>query len=217
MVKTALVRSGLGLAALGTGVVALWPSDFSTIDPELVYGFIAAIVMWIFSEFYLGDNKASNSTPSPHDVWAAQRIRSFLTDDDITFLHQHDFGSSWWGRDLQATMKLSYEIRQPSLHFQDADLQNAKMVLSENLENFFRKLSSNCQTIGAKELFTLLSDEERVRDHWGKETQSVITEINELADVAAQSIKKFLTAATSKNIVMMPPSSSSDVDVDVSE
>ncbi len=207
MRKAIWSRIGLGLAALGTGIVALWPKDFANIDPEKGYAFLAALAAWLFVEFYTGteSSAATARKVSSHDEWAASKIRSLFTDHDVRFLEQHDFGASWWASDIKNVMDLTYELGQSSIQFSDEELQKTKEDLKKEVDQFLRTLSANCQTIGARQLFTLLTDEERVNDHWGKDKQQIVEEINALADRSAASIREFLRIANTKNLVLAPP------------
>jgi hypothetical protein len=207
MSKSTWVRVGLGIAAISTGFIALWPSDLSKIDPEKGLAFLTAFAAWVFSEFYSSDSDSKKIRPSAtaHDVWVVQRIRSLVTDEDIRFLEQHDFATSWWRNDIKGLMNLSYELGQTALQLEDANLAKGKNELQENLENFIRKLSSNCHTIGVRPLYTLLSDEERTNDHWDESTQKIIDDVNTFADQTAETFRSFLQIANSKNILLVPP------------
>jgi hypothetical protein len=196
--KSSLVRTGLGLAAIAAAVVGLWPVGPSTFDPAKAVAFGTALAVWIFSEFYtVGE---TSDALADHDVALAKRIYAIANDNLVSFLQQHDFENSWNKHSTDPVFDLAHELQKVTSEFENRRLEERNALVREAAVALADHLAFAGGPIRGGPLFSIIPDMERSSGACSEQTKAQIKKTNELADDLAKKLGTFYRNARSKGI-----------------
>ena len=125
MQKVKLTRIGLGLSAIGSCAIWLWPETPASLQPERMLAFLVAVSVWIGFEWFSLD---STTGASSHDRSIAKKIFVLANSEQIKFLGEHDFGGSWPEEALKNIFSLQGLLQEPNFEF-----SNPIMIKHTNL------------------------------------------------------------------------------------
>lgn len=85
-----LARLGAGFSSLGTLAWLFWPDDLSSFwDPEPLFAFSVATVVWVFTEFKTSE-EAVPAHASPNDIRNARDLLRLHSEEFRILLNEHD-------------------------------------------------------------------------------------------------------------------------------
>lgn len=187
-----LTRVGLGLFALGTAGVGLWPVAGSEFDPEKTLAFLAALCAWLYAELFSGGDAPNADVPAelvPHDRELAARISVTATDGFIRFLEEHDFGGSWRREWADPIYELTHFLGSAMAEFNDVELQDQLTKVRKSTEVLAKQLAVWGGPIKGSELFSMIPDRERELDEWSSSTDERVQQVNDQAGSVASELR----------------------------
>ena len=137
-----LGRIGFGLSTFGALIWVLWPSDRSWLQPEPLFIFATAFVLWVLSEVKLSEDFEPPVT-SENDVRVAKELLRLHAYNFRHLLKDHDL----FGYTEQSYFKLldDFVVRydRSQLLFHDKEMQRSLGVFVERLRPLRKHISQN--------------------------------------------------------------------------
>jgi hypothetical protein len=197
----------LGLFALGTGAVGLWPSSSYVFDPAKGLTFAAALGAWLFAELF-PEVRSSSSDPAgldAHDTQFAKRLRTIATDDFLRFLDENDFGNSFRDKDMVPGYELPEFLRNASSAFNNQRLQSQLVVVRKEAEEFAHIIAYGSAPRNARAKLFIMIPENEPDGLWSQETEANVQAANRKADELSAAIKRLLELLRRKGLALAPP------------
>ncbi|MFL9840547.1 hypothetical protein ABS767_06185 [Sphingomonas sp. ST-64] len=191
--KHALTRIGLGLAAMGAGAVLFWRDPVPPLDPEKALAFASALAAWGFAEFFIeraphAQSRTDGERLDQHDEALGKRLIAIASDDFVRFLRTHDFGGSFFERDIKPLYDLDDLFSKISSEFNADDLGENLNDVKLAARELSRMVAYGAAPKNAKaSLFSMVPDFE-ADGFWSDATESKIQAANEKADDLANKL-----------------------------
>ena len=139
--KQTLARIGCGLSTMGLLIWILWPNNNGfELDPEPVFLFATALVVWILTEFKTSE-EAPLHDPTKNDVKNARIIAGYYKDQLKFILRDHDHGAGIEPRYLSEAGGFKRAICEKEFFFNDQRIQTKLNIFVEELQEFTSYLS----------------------------------------------------------------------------
>lgn len=178
-------RIGFGLAAMVMLGWFLWPSEVWAVEPEPLFSFGVALVVWIFAEFKKSEEVIFRDA-TPNDIRLGREMLAYSTWEFRELLKNHDYHRGIPPRFLSEASALMGEVELGTAFFQDRKVQDKFSSFSNELGRFVTYFGnhSSPEQYGANLLQAIipydLFDEYRISDKHRDE----IKEANRLAEAA---------------------------------
>lgn len=187
MQKVKLTRIGLGLSAIGSCAIWLWPETPASLQPELMLAFLVAVSIWIGFEWFSLD---STIVASSHNRSIANKIFALANSEQIKFLTEHDFGGSWPESALKNVFSLQGLLQEPNFEFSDPIMVRHTKLLKGSIDDFLNFLSyNNVELPSGHDWYSALPDLERGTDQWSEESRQRVDKLNLLASACSEKLR----------------------------
>lgn len=204
--KHALTRIGFGLAAMGAGAVLFWPDPVPPFDPEKALAFASALAVWAFAEFFIRAPQAQSETKDErfdqHDEALGKRLIAIASDDFVRFLREHDFGASFFERDIKPLYELDDLFSKVSSEFNAAGLSGKLNDVKIVARELSRMVAYGAAPKNAKASLFSMVPELEADGFWSDATESKIQAANEKADELANKLSVFFAELRRRGLIL---------------
>lgn len=176
---------------MATGAILFWPEPVPAFDPEKAFGFIAAVAVWLFAEFFPEGKEApaAGNRLSVHDTEFASCFGGVASDEFLRFLDEHDFGGSFHERDTKPLYAIEDMLRNASSEFDDSALQEQLDIVGSEVGALSKALAYGAAPKNARaSLFTMIPEDEP-DGLWSDATVKKVQAANSQADEVSTAIK----------------------------
>ena len=133
---------------------------------------------------------------SDHDTKLLEKFRALFSENEKTFLREHDLGNSFNWQRLDGTSELADGWRGAEFQFDDDAVQGKLSAIIQKAQKFIQDLSLGSQIINDR-WASAVSDHER-GSFFSKETEVRIDGYNKQATELADAIDDFIKYARKK-------------------
>lgn len=197
-----LTSVGLGLSAIATTAIGLWPPKGTEFDPEKAFAFASALCLWMYSEIFVekSDNSNHDEKLSEHDTSVGEEFCEIANDNFVDFLESHEFGLSWWNEYATPIYDISRFSKDPKHSFQDEQLSEQLEVIVRLANSLGYKLAMWGAPINGRELHSMIPDRERLIDEFSPQTLEKVESVNTEADDLARHIREIYKLLRDKGV-----------------
>ncbi len=186
-------RIGAGLSAIASLVWLLWPGGTWKFEPEPLFAFGVAVVVWIFTEFKRSEEVIYRAS-TPNDIRFGREIVAYETWIFRVLLKDHDYHRGIDPRFAREASMLVSDTKDGKAHFQDKRVQKKYLDFFERLKAFvdYFGLHGSLEQFGSVMLRSVIPanqfDEMNVAPHH----QDEINEVNKLSTEAWEAIRPLI-------------------------
>ena len=166
--------------------VGLWPEPDAKFSAEKAAAFVGPLFIWLYAELF-----TEQKSLSQHDRELASRIYQVMSDNNVRFLQEHNFGASWRNNQVSPIYELADLAHNPMSEFTDRGIQKAFSRLRPKVDEVGNRLAMEGNPIGAGNFISMVPDAERAVDFFSPETDERVRQMNLITTELASEIIKF--------------------------
>lgn len=174
----------------------MWPSDITDflkgIEPEPLFAFLVALVVWVFTEFKRSEEVIFRES-TPNDILLGRRLIGYGAFQFREMLRDHDFKVGLGQRYFTETDGFTHEVSIGIAHFQDKKLKTDFDQFAQRLRKFLQALAVNTSPEGTGDSTMLYVRNPRTSaPGWTDVQKREAEELNAKASEAWESLEKLI-------------------------